>query len=128
VGGDLVTDDLAVAAITEYLDRKAEAARVAAEKAAAEHHRAYEISAAWDDRRQWTPHRAGDIDLAAYSLVGAMDGAALDAMRGAIEHRTDANLAAVDEAKARAAAVRDWLRARGINWGEPEERAPKKRR
>ncbi len=123
-----MSDELAEQVITAYLERQTEAARVAAEKATVEHHQAYEISAAWDERRQWTPRVASGIDLAAYSLVGAMDSTLQAAGFAAIDRPTQTNLAAYEDAKARADAVRAWLRARGIDWGETEQPTAKKRR
>ncbi len=123
-----MNDDLAIAAITDYLDRQHRAAREALDKAKADHDQAVIELLAWNDRHEPPSKMAGSVDLAAYAIVGYADGEKLTAMRTAIEHRTPENLAAVDDAKERAAAVRAWFRAKGINWGEDESAVTKKRR
>jgi hypothetical protein len=119
---------LAQEVITAYLERREQVAREVVRKARAELEYAAAALFAWNASQQWTPEPARDVDLAAYAAVGEADSAHLAAMRAAIDNRTQANLAAVDEAERRAAAVRAWFRERGINWGETEEPAKGRRR
>lgn len=109
--------------VTGYYEERAEEAREALAKAQALFDARFAELVAWTHHGEITHDTlAGRIDMTPHAIVAHADSAHMAAMRAAIPElggkRSAATLAAAEDAKQRAQAVRRWLTAQGFRLGE----------